>query len=152
MAAAFPEEVWRQARDAVVIDGASYEEVARRFRISLSAVQKRASAEDWQAKASQRRDRSADYSVHVHELKGKLLSKASQSLDPNDVHSWRSVEAAFPEHRYTSLTEAEKRTFVGQFIDGTIAYLEEHDAALLSKLQGHIRPLAEHLVATWRTA
>ena len=153
MAQAHPETLWERARDAVVGEGLTYDQAASRVGIALSTLEKRAAAEDWMGQRRSHVQRVATYRQGVAQLKANMLQKATETLDPQAVHAWQAVERAFPEHRYGTVDEGEKRGIVAMVVEQLVAYFAAEDAGLLTSLQPHVRPLAEHLVkADWRTA
>ncbi len=144
--------LWNAARRMVVEDGSTYDQVVERTGISLSAVQKRAAEEDWQGQRDHFVASAAEYKQKVAALKGRYLDKALASGDPQDVHAWQAIEKAYPEHRYGALSEGERRALVAAYIEAEVGYLATAAPELLGELQGHIRPMVEHILsADWRT-
>lgn len=143
--------LWNAARRMVVEDGSTYDQVVERTGISLSAVQKRAAEEGWKDQRDRFVSSAAEYKQKVTLLKGRYLDKALESGDPQDVHAWQAIEKAYPEHRYGALGEAERRALVAAFIEAQVSYLASTVPDLLGELQGHIRPMVEHILsADWR--
>lgn len=150
--AATRQQAFDEARRLVTVEGYSYAEAAEATGIPLSTIQKRASAEGWQKQA----ETAMSYGAQIKAMKAALLARIvtlteSGSADWNAVtqliHAWRGMETAFPEHRYNA-QEADPKARLGlilELLEHLVSYFEKADRNLLTALQPHLKPFAEHL-------
>lgn len=149
------QEAFAEAR-RLVLEGLGYDAVAEAVGLPLSTIQKHAASEGWQ----KQREVKTRYSDQVRACKAGLLEMIMEFLPkcktPEDlvrlaqlVNAWRSAEAAFPEHRYTTESDpkaAKLRRTVGiEVIEGLVELLSNEDPNALAVLHPHLSKWAEKI-------
>ena len=136
------------------VEELTYAELAAKFDVPLSSLQKRASRERWQDRRSEHQELSATYATKVKRLKARALDELLEGdgkIDPQKVHAWRSLEAAFPEHRYTAaLNEGRRHQICAVLVEELVDHLGEHAPSTLDEIEAHLDSLVERwLRADW---
>lgn len=147
------------AKSLVVNERVSYAEAAERTGIPLSTLQKRGAVENWMDK----RQSTAAYADKVHQLKHRALDAANAAfealaagqesgVDPIQLtHAWRTVETAYPEHRYATEADPKAKAAVAtETLRLLVEYLVSKDKReLVAQLAPHIEPFGAHLIEVW---
>lgn len=137
-----------EAERLFVREGFTYAQAAEATGIPESTLQKRGSAEEW----GKRREHAQDYKATIKGLKIKLLDQVNVVLakggDPSQlIHSWRAVEAAYPEHRYDAKSDPKAALAIAvDTMRKLVEYLGEHDRNALPAIEKHIEPFIATLV------
>lgn len=142
-------EARHECRRLVTQEGWVYTDAAAATGVPLSTVQKWAAAEKWQAT----KGTTASYMDGVRQLKARMLAELLDggAADPQKVFALKTLESAFPEHRYTK-PEEDPRAKLGvgaEVIEQLVAYLGGNDRNTLTALQPHLVGFATHLEQTW---
>lgn len=165
----------RDARQLVVEEGSSYAQAAEATGLSVSTIQKAGADGGWQAARQRYTLESAGYSDKVRRLKRRALDLAllavdrrleraspsgkktplellEDSQDPlSDVgeliKEWRSLETAYPEHRYQPAErdpEARKGAML-EALELIVDFAAGEDPELLALLQPHLQALGARI-------
>jgi len=130
----------------------TYADVAEKFGIPVSTLQKRGARERWPDKRRERQELDASYKMKVKRVKARLLDdllQGSGPIDPQRVHAWRSLETAFPEHRYAKeLDDGRRNQIVAVLVDELVDELETNAPSALKE----IAPLLETIAKRWLAA
>lgn len=132
-------DAWDTAKHLVVSGGATYAEAAEATGLSLSTIQKRAAAEDWQGA----KETATNYNAMVQAMKTEALRKARDTKDPNDIHAWLAIEKAYPQHRYGRPDPKLRLDAGAAVIELLVTFLAEHDRSALLALQPHLVAVGE---------
>lgn len=87
-------EVRERAEELYIIDGLTYEQVARETGVSVAQIQRWASQGGWPERRREYRQALSDIKRKTVILRRELIDKALHSLDPQDVYAVARLEAA----------------------------------------------------------
>lgn len=141
------EDARAHARDLVVHGGKTYAEAAEAAGVSLSSLQKWASAEEWQ----KLRASASGYEATVGELRGLALQRAMTALrDPKQdasqaIYAWKLADAASQRHGLTKEDPQLRFTVALEVLEEFVAYFRDTDTNVLKLVEDHLRGLAERL-------
>lgn len=146
----YTREQWEEAHDLYVHDGMTYAEVAEATGVSVTALQRKGSQQQWMAERKQARDAAEEYRDTIFQLKLRAAKAAlKDDVDPQTIHALTALERSFPEFRYRrdkdDISPRDKRELVVETIEHLVGYLQTAAPSLLYKLQDHLRPLTSHV-------
>jgi len=93
MAQEIPWELREQAEELYIVDGLTYEDVARHTAIAVQTLKKWGAAEGWPGKRREYREALGDIKRNTVLLRKKLIVKALESLNPQDVYAASRLES-----------------------------------------------------------
>ena len=92
--ARIPYELRDQAKEMYIVDGLTLDDVAKNTGISIAALKGYSADEDWSTQRKEYRDVLGGLRRKTVLLRGRLIEKALQSLDPQDVYAVSRLESA----------------------------------------------------------
>jgi len=87
-------ETREYAEELYIVDGLTFEQVAEKTGVSVSQLKNWSAAENWRGKRREYRQALGEIKRNTVLLRKRLIAKALQSLDPQDVYAVSRLEAA----------------------------------------------------------
>lgn len=145
--AATRQEARDEARRLVVAEGYTYAQAAEATGIPRDTLTKWGGAEGWM----DQRKAGMSYTAQVRAMKAKLMTQITDlGAEPRNaqavaqlIHAWKSLETAYPEHRYDRKADPRiRRDIGGEFLTFLVEFLGERDRNAVTAIEPHIEALA----------
>jgi len=92
-------EVRERAEELYICDGLTYEQVAQATGVSLTQIQRWSAADNWAERRREYRQAQTEIRRGAVELRRRLIGRALESLNPQDVYAVARLEAIFARQR-----------------------------------------------------
>ena len=144
-------EIRERAEELYIVDGLTLEQVARETGISIQSLRKWSAEEGWRDKKREYRQALSEIKRKTVLLRKKLIEKAFDSLEPQDIYAAVRLENVAVKHtpkKEDTEPDIDKPSLFLENMEFITGFLKDHDPEGLKVLARNFDTLIEEFKKT----